>query len=184
LGEVQAALAQHPAVAQAVVVVRDVEPGGRQLVAYVVWARQPAPSSRELRDFVRAYLPEYMVPQAFVSLPTLPLTINGKIDRRALPPPALERPEAADDEATPRTPLEATLAALWAKELRLDRVGVHDDFFELGGHSLLATHVLLRIRAALQVELPLSIIFEAPTVSGLAEAIEAHHLRPVDASST
>jgi surfactin family lipopeptide synthetase C len=117
-------------------------------------------------------VPEYMVPAAFVLMDKLPLTPNGKVNRQALPEHdrALSEPEGT--YVAPRTPIEEVLAAIWAEILRLERVGVHDNFFELGGHSLLATQVVSRLQETFQVELPLLSLFEAPTVSGLAESIE------------
>ena len=126
-----------------------------------------------LRDHLRKVLPEYMVPSAFVVFDALPLGPNGKLDRKALPAPEQSRPELDEAYVAPRTPTEQTLADLWAGVLGLERVGVQDNFFELGGHSLLATQVVSRMRKALQVELPLRALFEAPTVAELAVRVEA-----------
>jgi amino acid adenylation domain-containing protein len=171
LGEIEAVLDQHPGLRQVVVVAREDLPGQQQLVAYVIPHQGLAPTISDLRSFLQAKLPDYMVPAAFVLLETLPLTSNGKIDRRALPPPAPTRPELAAPFVAPRTPIEAMLAGIWAEVLRLERVGIHDDFFELGGHSLLATQVMSRLQRALRVELPLGVLFDQPTVAGLAEAV-------------
>src|SRR5262249_26029442 len=111
---------------------------------------------------------DYMMPAAFVLLDALPLTTNGKLDRRALPVPDSDRPELERAWVAPRTPVEEMLAALWAEVLGLDRVGIHDNFFALGGHSLLATRVVSRVRQACRVDLPLRALFEAPTIAGLA----------------
>jgi acyl carrier protein len=137
-------------------------------VAYVVSA-QPL-EAEALRAHIRAGLPEYMVPAHFVTLEALPLTENGKVDRKALPAP--ERTAGAQYVA-PRTPTEEKLAAIWAEVLKVERVGIHDNFFELGGHSVLATQVVSRVRAAFSVELPLREFFAAPTTSGLAVRIDA-----------
>src|SRR5262249_5418355 len=126
----------------------------------------------QLRHHLRAKLPEYMVPAAFVVLDALPLSPNGKVDRKALPAPDHARPELEETYVAPRTPVELALADLWAEVLGLERVGAQDNFFELGGHSLLATQVISRVRKALQVELPLRALFEAPTVAQLAGRIE------------
>ena len=168
-GEVEAALLAHPAVREALVMVREDEPGRRRLVAYVGAPAEP-PSSAELREFLRGRLPEYMVPGAFVVLDALPMTRHGKVDRRALPVPA-----AAESGAylEPRTETERTLATLWAEVLGVPRVGVEDDFFELGGHSLLALPLLHRVNDAFGVEVPLRALFNAPHVAAMAAAVEA-----------
>ena len=130
-------------------------------------------SLADLREFLKTRLPEYMAPSAFGMLDAMPLNAAGKIDRLALPAPDLSDLAAATAYVAPRTPTEETLAALWAQILKRPRVGIHDDFFELGGHSLLATQVVSRIRDALQVDVPLRRVFEAPTVATLAECVEA-----------
>ena len=172
LGEIEAALDQHPGVREAVVVTREDVPGDKRLVAYVVLC-ETRPSAVELRASLKERLPEYMVPSAFVVLEALPLTANGKIDRRALPVPEAEA-AATRAYVAPRGPVEETLAAVFAGVLRLPqgRVGAHDGFFELGGHSLLATQAIARIRTALGVELPLRALFEAPTPAELAPRVE------------
>jgi acyl carrier protein len=125
-----------------------------------------------LRQFLKEKLPSYMVPSAYVLLESLPLTPNGKVDRRALPAADPERDDIKEDYVAPRTPVEEELAGIWAKVLGRQEVGVHDNFFELGGHSLLATQLTSRIRDAFQVELPVRILFEAPTMAMLARHIE------------
>jgi acyl-coenzyme A synthetase/AMP-(fatty) acid ligase/acyl carrier protein len=167
LGEIEAALVEHPAVGQAVVVAREDGPGDKRLAAYVVAADEAAVDAEGLRAHLQRSLPEYMVPSAFVELEVLPLTPNGKIDRRALPAPG---DDAVIREAyvAPRTPTEEILAGIWCEVLKLDRVGVHDDFFELGGHSLQAVLVIARVRQAFQIELPLRVLFDAPTVSEIS----------------
>jgi amino acid adenylation domain-containing protein len=172
LGEIEAVLAQHPDVHEAVVLAREDEPGAKWLVAYVVPHGETAPDKGDLRQFLRRQLPEYMVPAAFVTLPTLPLTRSGKVDRNALPAPEGGRESLGTPYEAPRTPTEAALAAIWAEVLGLERVGIHDHFFELGGHSLLATQVVTRARAALGVELALRSLFEAPTVADLAQTVD------------
>jgi amino acid adenylation domain-containing protein len=169
LGEIEAALAACPGVEEAVVAAREDEPGVRRLVAYVAGA--PEVSAGELRQRLQDRLPAYMVPAVFVLLEALPHTPNGKVDRRALPAPEAERALEAEPQA-PRTPLEKTLAGLWAQVLGVDGVGVHDSFFELGGHSLLATRIASRVRELFGVELPLRAFFEQPTIAGIAMVIE------------
>jgi amino acid adenylation domain-containing protein len=169
LGEIEVALESHPAVERAVV---TASPDGQSLSASVVFRGGASISTADLRAFLRARLPEYMMPAAFVSLAALPLTPNGKIDRRAL---AALRPQrtAAMEWTPPRNPAEEILAGIWERVLRVDGVGAHDGFFDLGGHSLLATQMISRVREAFAIELPLRALFEAPTVAGLAARIEA-----------
>ncbi|HST62886.1 MAG TPA: amino acid adenylation domain-containing protein, partial [Longimicrobium sp.] len=169
-GEVEAALRDHPGIREALVMAREDVPGDRRLVAYAVTGDGRAPAPRAVREALRARLPEYMVPSAFVFLERLPMSSTGKVDRAALPAP--ERAAPADGYAAPRTPVEEALAGMWAAVLSVDRVGAHDDFFELGGHSLLATRVLSRVREGFGVEPRLRALFEAPTVAGLAARIE------------
>ncbi|HEX6747842.1 MAG TPA: amino acid adenylation domain-containing protein, partial [Longimicrobium sp.] len=171
LGEVESALASHPAIREAAVMARETEGGDRRLVAYWVPAEGTTqPDAASLRLHLKALLPEYMVPSAWVRLDRLPLTANGKLDRCALPEP---EPAAADARtAAPRTPTEEILAQLWAEVLRTESVGVDDDFFALGGHSLLATRLLARVQNALGVVVPLRALFEGPTVAELAARVE------------
>ena len=140
-------------------------------MAYVVPHKEQACTTSDLRSFLKKKLPDYMVPSAFVLLDTLPLTANGKIDRKVLPAPDQSRPELEQSFVAPRTPVEEVMAGIWGEVLKVERVGIHDNFFDLGGHSLLATQVVSRIRAALQVEIPLRSLFESPTVAGLAVQI-------------
>ncbi|MBV9774031.1 MAG: amino acid adenylation domain-containing protein, partial [Gemmatimonadetes bacterium] len=169
-GEVEAVLAEHPGVREAFVMAREDAPGGARLVAYLTAEGAADPAPGELRAHLAERLPEYMVPSAFVTLDALPLTSNGKVDRRALP-----APDAAPltEYVAPRTPTEERLAEIWAEVLGVERVGVHDHFFELGGHSLMATRVVARVREAPGVELPLRVVFEHPTLAGMAEWIDA-----------
>ncbi len=125
----------------------------------------------QLRHYTQKHLPQYMLPAAFVLLESFPLTPNGKIDRRALPPPGRNRPELEERYVEPRTPIEERIAALWSEVLGLDRVGIFDNFFALGGHSLLATHLVFQISKAFQVDVPLRVLFTTPTVVGLTDAV-------------
>ena len=168
LGEVEVALAEHPAVEQAVVVAREDGPGGKRLVGYVVAKGEVG--SQELREYVRGRLPDYMVPGAIVQLEQMPLTANGKLDRRALPEP--EVGEAGGRYEGPRTAVEEILCGIWGEVLRAERVGVTDNFFELGGHSLVATQVVSRVRKALGVEVGLRGLFTDPTVEAMAGEVE------------
>jgi acyl-coenzyme A synthetase/AMP-(fatty) acid ligase/acyl carrier protein len=189
-GEVESVLSQHEGVREAVVMAREDIPGDKRLVAYyVAFSDLGMVTHGELRNFLKERLPEYMVPSLFVELEVLPLTLNGKVDRRALPAPDKTRPELKAAFVAPRTPAEERLAAICAEVLGLERVGVHDHFFELGGHSLLATQVVSRVRQAFEIELPLRSLFETPTVAGLAENIETilwaaqSSMAPPDAAS-
>ncbi|QSQ26379.1 non-ribosomal peptide synthase/polyketide synthase [Pyxidicoccus parkwayensis] len=170
LGEVEAALRAHPEVREAVAVVREDAPGDKRLVAYFV-PRQDVDAA-SLRAFLQQRLPEYMLPSAFVSLQALPLSANGKVDRKTLPTPDTTRSEASEYIA-PRTETEVRLASIFSEVLGVKQVGLHDDFFELGGHSLLATQLISRVRQAFQLELSLRELFEAPTLAAFAERLQA-----------
>jgi amino acid adenylation domain-containing protein len=164
LGELEAALASHPSVRQAVAGVR-----GQSLVAWIVG---DAPA-RELREHLKGKLPEYMVPSSFVTLDAFPLTPSGKVDRKALPEPEAARDRQHLAPIPPRGPVEELIAGLWSELLGVSRVGAEDSFFELGGHSLLATQLVSRLRRAFGVEVPVRQLFETPTVAGLAGAVQA-----------
>ena len=168
--EIEGALALHPAIRECAVVAREGTDGERELVGYFVGGE---PSTDELQAFLRESLPAYMVPPRFAKLDAFPFTPSGKIDRRALPDPG--ESERTVEFVAPRTPLEEGLAQIWQELLGVERVGVNDDFFALGGHSLLATQAVIRIRSAL-AEIPLHSLFNAPTVAGLANAIEQAEL--------
>ncbi|HEX8116569.1 MAG TPA: AMP-binding protein, partial [Pyrinomonadaceae bacterium] len=169
LGEIEAVLAKHEAVEQAVVVVQGRETGaGPRLAAYYVGGA----GAEELRQWAKAKLPEYMVPWALVRLEQMPVTPNGKVDRRALPEATAEDAATHAAPAAPRTLVEEMVAGVWREVLGLEGVGVNDDFFELGGHSLLAVRVITRLRESFQLEMPLRIIFENRTVASLAGVIE------------
>ena len=183
-GEVECALLANPLVKQAVVVARPGASGSLRLVAYFVPKPGQPVEIDPLRQALRANLPEYMVPSAFVPMQELPLTPSGKIDRNRLPEPEPDRPELQADYVAPRTPTEHKLAEIWCEVLGLKQVGVHHNFFVLGGDSLLAIRVLSRMGQSLQVELPLSSLFDRPTIAGLAEGLsssngEIHQIPPL-----
>jgi amino acid adenylation domain-containing protein/FkbM family methyltransferase len=173
LGEIESAMNRHPAIREAVAAARDDSSGERQLVAYYVADPGQAPTTDELRRHAKELLPEGMIPSAFVRMEALPRTLNGKIDRKALPAPEQTRPQLAEKMVAPRTPEEEALAGIWAKCLGIERVGIHDDFFDLGGHSLLATRLMHQVHERFQVELPVRALFEAPTVAGLTERLQS-----------
>jgi amino acid adenylation domain-containing protein len=168
-GEIEAALTRHPRVRAAVVVARSEASSEPRLVAYVVLEKNGAPSTEDLRAWLRARVPDYMVPSGFVCLDALPLAGSGKVDRGALPPVDTE---PGRRYVAPRTPSEVVVADTWREVLRLDRVGAEDNFFDLGGHSLLLTQVVSRLRKIFKSELPIRWLFETPTVSGLAARID------------
>ncbi|HEX8355631.1 MAG TPA: condensation domain-containing protein, partial [Pyrinomonadaceae bacterium] len=186
LGEVEAALNQHPGVREAVAAVSE-EGGHRRLVGYVVpvdaeGAREEL-SAGELRRHLSERLPEHMVPSLFVFLDALPLTPNGKVDRKALPAPEAAAQEAGRERAAPRTPDEEILCAVWEEVLGISRIGVRDNFFDLGGHSLLATQVISRVKQIFEVELSLRNVFESPTVEGMADCVARARRSPAARSA-
>ena len=170
-GEVEAALLEIPGIKQAAVVGREDRPGEQRLVAYLVPARSPSPAVSDLRRALAVRLPAYMIPSAFVTVDTMPLTPSGKVDRRALPAPGRTRPRMGVDSVAPRGPLERIVASIWSDVLGLDEVGVHDPFLDLGGNSLLAMRVVSRVLEQCQVPLSPRALFDAPTVARMAEAI-------------
>ncbi|MGX1885312.1 amino acid adenylation domain-containing protein [Streptomyces sp. NPDC055287] len=172
LGEIENALTRHPAVRDTVVVVDQDASGDPRLVAYWVAAAGAPAGPSELREHLGLRLPEYMLPNVYVALDRLPLTHNGKVDRRALPAPEAVRPDLDAEFAAPATPVEKTLADIWADVLSVDRVGLDDDFFELGGHSMLATQAVALTKERLGVGATLRLFFDRPTVRELASALE------------
>lgn len=173
LGEIEVALGEHPAVEQAVVACREDVPGHPRLVAYLILSPGEGKPADDFRGFLRERLPAYMVPSAFVVLEALPLTPNGKVDRGALPAPDGTQAERSAAVVPPRTETEQSIAAVWGEVLGVEDLSVDDDFFALGGHSLLATRVMSRLRERFRLELPISRLFEAPTIAGLARCVEA-----------
>jgi amino acid adenylation domain-containing protein/non-ribosomal peptide synthase protein (TIGR01720 family) len=171
LDEVAAAIMRHTTVQEAVVTARDDGPGGQQLVAYVVPCGQARQGIDDLRCWVQEQLPSYMVPALFIPLAALPMTPNGKIDRRALPAPDWTRRAPGKAFVAPQTPEEQTLAAIWAQALGIEHIGRDDHFFELGGHSLLGTQLISRVRETWRIDLPLRALFESPTLSDMARRI-------------
>ncbi|HEY6333991.1 MAG TPA: amino acid adenylation domain-containing protein, partial [Blastocatellia bacterium] len=171
LSEIEARLRTHSAVKEACAVVLPDKAGGRRIVGYVVLAAYPKTTIRDLREFMLAEVPEYMVPSVFVIVESMPLGSTGKLDRRALPLPDGARPEFGRTFAPACTPTEVALTAIWEELLKIDCIGIHDDFFELGGHSLLMTQVLSRLRDRLELEVPIQTFFRKPTIADLANEV-------------
>ncbi|HEX8934314.1 MAG TPA: condensation domain-containing protein, partial [Pseudonocardiaceae bacterium] len=169
-GEIETVLATHPGVSEVVVIAREDQPGTKRLVAYLVAAAEQVPTTAELRAHLTHTLPDYMVPAVFVMLEALPLSVNGKVNRKALPAPD-QIIEPVAEYVAPRSATEQTLTAIWVEVLGVDRVGVQDNFFELGGDSILSIQVMSRVRVAFGVELSPRVLFIGPTVAGLAAAV-------------
>lgn len=186
LGEIEMVLNQHPAVKESVVVIREgpkdmdsdrltseinCRDFSKRLVAYVIAHRQPMPPPNELRSFLVARLPVHMVPTAYVELAVLPRTPNGKLDRSKLPQPELSENYSDDGMHDPHTEIEELVANVWRDVLQIENVDINDNFFELGGHSLLGVQIVAKLQGAVNKELPLRILFDAPTIAGLAKAL-------------
>lgn len=172
LGEIEAQLRNHPAIMATVVVAREDRPGEKRLVAYLVAAQEQHIAIDEVRELLKSRLPEYMIPAAFVILNALPVMHNGKVDRHQLPEPEQSCPEREQLFVAPRTIIEEMLTVVWSELLGVEQIGVHHNFFELGGHSLLGTQLVARVRKLFRVELPLRLLFDSPTIAGMAEAVE------------
>ena len=171
LGEIETVLCQYPGVQESVVLAREDTPGDKRLVAYVIPDGGSATLAPELRGFLRQKLPDYMIPSAFMTLEAMPLTPNGKVDRRALPAPDQTRPELEEAYVAPRTEAERTIAAVWQEALQVEKVGLHDNFFDLGGYSLLVVLVHSKLREAFNEEVSTLDLFKYPTVSALAKYV-------------
>ncbi|MBW4510720.1 MAG: amino acid adenylation domain-containing protein [Scytonematopsis contorta HA4267-MV1] len=181
LGEIESLLAQHPDVEQTIVIMREDILGDKYLAAYLVANQNSTPSNSQLHNFLSEKLPEYMIPSVFVSLKTIPLTTNGKVNYQALPIPDIT--SQADRQkafVAPRNSLEKQLADIWSQVLNIKQVGIHDNFFLLGGHSLLATRLISMIRDTFKVDLPLSSIFEKPTIADFVTLIVEKQVEQVD----
>jgi amino acid adenylation domain-containing protein len=171
LGEIETTLTRHPGVKAAVVTASGAKHGSKILTAYVVLEQDNPPSVTDIRKHLQETLPEYMVPKAIVTLPVLPLTPVGKVDRKRLPDPGLNARAEQAERVPPRTDVEKRLVAIWEDILAVSPIAIHDDFFEIGGHSLLAVRVMTRVREAFGRELPLSVLAESRTVEKLAEVL-------------
>jgi len=170
--EVTATLNVHPCIQQSVVVAREVGPSDARLIGYLVLAPESHLTLSALRAFLQARLPDYMVPAIFVRLEKLPLTPNGKVDRMSLPAPDESNTLREDAYAAPRTEMEKTVAGILERLLKLEHVDVEENFFSLGGHSLLGAQLIARLRDTFGIEMPLRVVFEAPTVAELSAEIE------------
>ena len=173
LGEIEAVLETYLGINKAVAIVREDKPGDKRLIAYLTHAPLEHSNVDALRLFLKEQLPEYMVPSAFVFLDKLPLTPNGKLDRKALPAPDQTRPEFTQAYFPPRSPIEEIVAALWQEVLAIEPIGIYDNFFALGGYSLLAMQLMVRLNKQFQIEVPLHLLFEEPTIAGLSLQLEA-----------
>jgi amino acid adenylation domain-containing protein len=178
LGEIESVIAQDPSVREVVVLAREDNPGDKRLVAYVTASASDGLVER-LRGRTREKLPSYMVPAAFVLLPKLPLTENGKVDRRALPPPDAQRPDLPSEYVEPEGEVEQQIAEIWRRMLGIDRVGANDSFFDLGGSSMVAVELLAEIRRVTGRALPVVALFRHPTIRGLAVELEGGGARPL-----
>ncbi|RXT13597.1 non-ribosomal peptide synthetase [Ammoniphilus sp. CFH 90114] len=172
LGEIEAALAQFPGVQRSVVIVREDVPGDKRLVAYYEMSGKGEIADREMRHFLKQKLPNYMIPASFVSVPSLPLLANGKLDRKSLPKPT-NHSKSLGDISQPMTPTEKALASIWSDVLGQEHIGVHDNFFELGGDSILALQIVSRAQL-IGVELTIKHVFQYQTLGDLAKAAVLH----------
>ncbi|MBV9211459.1 MAG: amino acid adenylation domain-containing protein, partial [Acidobacteria bacterium] len=179
LGEIEAALAQHAGVREAVAVAREDAGRDKTLVCYLVSSNAEALNIGELREFLQARLPEYMIPSHFIFLDELPLTPNGKLDRKALPAPDAARPELKQEYVKPLRPLEILMAAMWSEMLGVEQVGLHDNFFELGGNSIEGAIFINHLQEKLGEIIHVVTLFTSPTIARLAAYLEEHYAEAV-----
>jgi acyl carrier protein len=180
LVEVEKALLSHSCIREAVVISPQTQSGDSRLIAYFVSAQEMAPTVSDLRMYLRQKLTDYMIPSAFVRLDRIPLNTNGKIDRAALPEPDDKRPALSAPYALPRNAIEKSLAQIWEEVLDVRPIGIKDSFFDLGGHSLSATRVVSRIIKQFQLEIPLPLLFQSPTIADMAAVMTAHQGKTLD----
>jgi amino acid adenylation domain-containing protein len=179
LGEIEAVLRQHPDINETVVIAREDVPGDKRVVAYFVPSRNATPTVAELRAFLKEQLPEYMLPSVFVTLERMPLTPNGKVDRRSLPAPAQTDLAPRGIFAAPTNPVETQLVQIWESVLGVRPIGIRDNYFELGGHSLIAVQLMNRIAETFGKNLPIATLLEARTVEQLATVLRDKTSSPV-----
>lgn len=178
LEEIESVMRSHPLVKHLVVIDREDILGDRKLVAYVVTEGNQTLEPGRLKEFLKKKLPDYMIPSWFVCLDKLPMTPNGKIDRKALPKPEIKKINSEDQSFGARDALELQLAIIWKKVLGIQSVGIHDNFFETGGHSLLAAKLFAKIELSFGIKLPLAILFQAPTIAQIAEILKKENWKP------
>ena len=182
LGEIEAVLSRHQGIKDVVVSVSEETSGDKRLVAYVIPKEGKTPQNNELNEFLKKNLPEYMIPSFFVMMDAFPLTPSGKVSRRGLKSPKKIKRDGEIPLAAPRTPTEAEMTTIWMDVLGVGQIGIHDNFFHLGGHSLLATRIISRLKATFQVDFPLRILFESPTIAEIAEEIDQRLARRMEPS--
>ena len=170
LGEIEMVLNQHPQIRESVVAIQEYTSGSKRLIGYVVAAKDEEPNMDEIRKFLRKKLPDYMIPLIFVPMDSFPLTSTGKIDRRALPIP--DQLDTKAEYAAPKTSTQKKMANIWAEVLGLEKIGINSNFFDLGGHSLMAVRIISRLRAVFQIDLPLHMLFESPSVAELSDLVD------------
>jgi amino acid adenylation domain-containing protein len=173
LGEIESVLERHPKLREVVVTVYEPIPGDQRLVAYVVPKQNCIPNVSEFREFLKPKLPDYMMPSAFVFMDAMPLTPNGKLDRKALPEPDQHRHDLGAEFIAPNSLLENQLAEIWRDVLKIDQIGIHDNFFELGGYSLLAVKMIIDVNELFNVNLPVGSIYQSPTIEKLGASISS-----------
>jgi acyl-coenzyme A synthetase/AMP-(fatty) acid ligase len=172
LGEIEAVLSAQPGIKESVVLAREDTPGEKRLVAYMVLDQENPATTPALRRALAEQLPDYMLPVAFVPLDTLPLTANGKLDRRGLPAPDFARPELDSGYVAPRTMVEEQLSGVWRELLGLEQIGIHDNFFEMGGHSLMIARLAGVINERLGSNLMIGEVYRSPTIAEMANLLE------------
>ena len=179
--EVEKALLSHSGVKEAVVSTQTTESVDARLVAYFVSTGEVVPTVSELREHLKSKLAGYMIPSVFVQLDEIPLTTNGKVNRKALPPPQDKRPHLRTSYSKPRNETESFVVQIWEEVLHLRPIGIHDSFFDLGGHSLAATRVVARIFEQFLLEIPLRSLFQSPTAAEMAAIVTKHREKKLDA---
>jgi acyl-coenzyme A synthetase/AMP-(fatty) acid ligase/acyl carrier protein len=181
--EIESAINEHPEVVNSAILLREDRLGDQQLVAYLEYKSEFEKRSSTLRDYLKGRLPAHMIPTVYVKRETLPMTLNGKVDRKALPAPTEADRRGGIDFTAPRTPIEEILTLIWNDVLGIKRVSIHDNFFDLGGHSLLAIRLISKIRKEFDIELPLRVLFECPTIELLGSAILEIELSDLEATN-